>query len=358
MAKAVKIVAMMTIFTLISLIASSMHIVYVHATKYADEFGRTLDNATVAYVKNMTRLPPGMPSLDEYREFAKRFYTGTCYTYKEVFRGFSTSVYEKEPVDIDMVVFLIYPIEVTYGRQGYDLNFVLVYDPMTRRFLWAFPNGSCATCYFDFTDINSYNYYYYSRDFPPAGFFLWYVKVDESAWRDGWFVISAWYFRYNATHIFNNYGGLHWVYCPIPENFTWEMLFEPSTVTATFTLPVTVTETSTLTTTTTLPPVTITSTVTTTSTATIERTVTSVSPSTIRETVTSVETLTIERTATMSYTMTLPVTMTETIGRTTTIVNKVTATQVAKELDTMSLAIVAGIAIVIGVVIGMMIRRR
>jgi len=206
MVKAIKITAMMVMSILIALIASSMPVIHVYATKYADSVGWVLDNATIVYVKNMTKLPPGMPSLDEYREFAKRFYTGTCYTYKEVFRGFSTSVYEKEPVDIDMVVFLIYPIEVTYGRQGYDLNFVLVYDPMTRRFLWAFPNGSCATCYFDFTDINSYNYYYYSRDFPPAGFFLWYVKVDESAWRDGWFVISAWYFRYNATHIFNNYG--------------------------------------------------------------------------------------------------------------------------------------------------------
>jgi hypothetical protein len=358
MAKAVKIVAMMTIFTLISLIASSMHIVYVHATKYADEFGRTLDNATVAYVKNMTRLPPGMPSLDAYREFAKRFYTGTCYTYKEVFRGFSTSVYEKEPVDIDMVVLLIYPIEVTYGRQGYDLNFALVYDPMTRRFLWAYLNASSATYYFASTDINFYNYYYYSRGFPPAGFFLWYVKVDESAWRNGSLVFSYWLWRYNKTHLANPTYVLpgDYVYCPIPENFTWEMLFEPSTVTATFTLPVTVTETSTLTTT--LPPVTITSTVTATTPITIEKTATatSVSLTTIEKTVTSVETLTIERTAIMSYTMTLPVTTTATVEKQVTI--EKTATQVVKELDTMSLMIATGLAIAMGVAIGFMVRRR
>jgi len=356
MAKAVKIVAMMTIFTLISLIASSMHIVYVHATKYADEFGRTLDNATVAYVKNMTRLPPGMPSLDEYREFAKRFYTGTCYTYKEVFRGFSTSVYEKEPVDIDMVVFLIYPIEVTYGRQGYDLNFALVYDPMTRRFLWAYLNASSATYYFASTDINFYNYYYYSRGFPPAGFFLWYVKVDESAWRNGSLVFSYWLWRYNKTHLANPTYVLpgDYVYCPIPENFTWGMLFEPVTVTATFTLPVTVTETSTLTTT--LPPATITSTVTTTTPITIERTVTTATPTTIEKTVTSVETLTIGRTATMSYTLTLPVTMTTTAA--STIERWLTTTQIAKELDVASLMIATGLAVAIGIAIGFMVRRR
>jgi hypothetical protein len=356
MARAINLAMITAMLVLITLTASSMHPVYVHAITYADAAGWVLDNTTISYVKNMTRLPPGMPSLDEYREFAKRFYIGPCYAYKEVFRGAFISVYEKEPVDIDMVVFLVYPIRVTYGRQGYELDFALVYDPMTRRFLWTFLNGSTATYYFATTDIYSYNYYYFSKTFPPAGLFLWYVKVDENAWRNGSLVFSYWLWRYNKTHLVNPTKALpsEYVYCPIPENFTWEMLFEPSTVTATFTLPVTVTETSTLTTT--LPPVTITSTVTATTPITIERTVTTATPTTIEKTVTHVETLTIERTATVSYTVTLPVTMTTTT--TSTIERWLTTTQIAKELDMASLMIATGLAVAIGIAIGFMVRRR
>ena len=359
MARAINLAIITAMLVLITLIASSMYPVYVHAITYADEVGWVLDNATISYIKNMTRLPPDMPSLDKYREFAKRFYTGTCYTYKEVFRGFSTSVYEKEPVDIDMVVFLIYPTVEHYGRVGYWLDFVLVYDPMTRRFLWAYLNSSGVYGYFTI-DINDVLAYTLSKGFPPAGFFLWYVKVDENAWRNGWFVISAWYYRHNATHVHNIECMQNkypcWAYCPAPENFTWGMLFEPVTVTTTFTLPVTVTETSTLTTA--LPPATITSMVTTTTPITIEKTATatSVSPTTIEKTVTSIETLTIERTAIMSYTMTLPVTTTATVEKQVTI--EKTATQVVKELDTMSLMIATGLAIAMGVAIGFMVRRR
>jgi hypothetical protein len=316
-----------------------------------------LDNATISYVKNMTRLPPDMPSLDEYREFAKRLYVGPCYAYKEVFRGAFTSVYGKEPVDIDMVVFLIYPTVEHYGRVGYWLDFVLVYDPMTRRFLWAYLNSSGVYGYFTI-DINDVLAYTLSKGFPPAGFFLWYVKVDENAWRNGWFVISAWYYRHNATHVHNIECMQNkypcWAYCPIPENFTWAMLFEPSTVTTTYTLPVTVTETAAETLT--MPPVTVTQVVTTTTPITIERTVITATPTTIEKTVTHVETLTIERTATVSYTVTLPVTMTTTA--TSTIERWLTTTQIAKELDMASLMIATGLAVAIGIAIGFMVRRR
>jgi len=344
MTKTIKLVTMVVMFVLIALVVSFMPVVHVYATTYADSAGRALDNDTIVYVKNMTKLPSGMPSLDEYREFAKKFYAGQCYTYKEVFRG----VYEKAPVDIDMVVFLIYTTRELYGSVGYVLNFVLVYDPMTRKLLWAYLNDSSVYGYFMIlgNDVLAYEL---SKSFPPAGFFLWYVKVDENAWRNGWFVISTWYYRYNATHIYADYN--RWVYCPIPQNFTWEMLFEPSTVTytmpVTITLPVTVTETAT----TTLP-VTVTQVVTATSTTTVERTVTT--PTTIRETVTRVETLTVEKTATttMSYTITMPVTTTAT----TTAVE--TTTQVVKELDTMSLVIASGLATAMGIAIGLVVRRR
>jgi len=359
MARAINLAIITAMLALITLITSSMHPVHVHAITYADTVGWVLDNATISYIKNMTRLPPDMPSLDEYREFAKRLYVGPCYAYKEVFRGSFISVYEKEPINIDMVVFLIYPTVEHYGRVGYWLNFVLVYEPMTRRFLWAYLNASDVYGYFTIY-INDVLAYTLSKGFPPAGFFLWYVKVDENAWRNGWFVISAWYYRHNATHVHNAECMQNkypcWAYCPAPKNFTWSMLFEPSTVTTTYTLPVTVTETTTATTTL---PITIASVVTTTTPITIEKTATvaSASPTTIKETVTHVETLTIERTATVSYTLTVSVTTTATIEKPITIERQAT-TQVVKEIDEASLAIVAGTAIAIGVAIGFMVRRR
>jgi carbohydrate-binding DOMON domain-containing protein len=60
----------------------------------------------------------------------------------------------------------------------------------------------------------------------------------------------------------------------------------------------------------------------------------------------------------MSYTITLPVTTTVIEIATTTVERLVTATQVVKEMDTMMLAVVAGITIVLGVAIGIMVGRR
>jgi len=344
MTKAIKlttIAVMFILFTLVALFTPSN----VYAEKppvYADAFGRVIPSQLLARVFNFTRLPPNMPDLSVYREFAKRFYK-TC------------------SMNVDMVLLLIYAIRVGYEDYPHDIGYALFYDPLTGNFLWGFLNRSDASIFFN----SAYQLYYdASKGFPPAGFYFWYLVVDEYAWRYNHSLVArAWFFRYNATHLknpFTAYNGFPLdIYCPIPDNFTWSTLFKglPQTVTVTYTMPITVTLPVTVTeTTTTTLPVTITSTVTATSTTTIERTVTT--PTTIRETVTHVETLTVEKTATttMSYTLTLPVTTTVVETATTTAVE--TTTQVVKEMNTVSLAIATGLATAIGIAIGFMVRRR
>jgi len=362
MARAIKIsIAMLILFALIAL---SMLSCATHAEEkppvYAGLGGLVLPPDVLTKVFNWAKLPPNTPDLSVYREFAKRFYK-TC------------------DVSIDMVALLIYAIAVHYpGQEPYTVGYALLYDPLTGNLMWAFLNRSTANDYFDW----SYqDYYVFSKGFPPMGFYLWYLIVDEYAWRYNHSLVArAWFYRWNATHLKNPYTRYNGypldIYCSISDNFTWTMLFKglPETVTMTYTLPITttttytspititlpitITETVTETATTTLPPVTITSTITATTPITIEKTATatSVSPTTIEKTVTSVETLTIERTAIMSYTMTLPVTTTATVEKQVTI--EKTATQVVKELDTMSLMIATGLAIAMGVAIGFMVRRR
>jgi len=344
MVKAIKMsVAMLILFALVAL--TMLGNVYAEkAPVYADAFGEVIPPQLLVKVFNWSRLPPNTSDLSTYREFAKRFYK-TC------------------SVNVDMVLLLIYAIEVEYKGYPHEIGYALLYDPLTGNFLWGFLNRSDASIFFDW----AYQHYYdASKKFPPAGFYFWYLVVDEYAWRYNHSLVArAWFFRYNATHLKNpdtRYNGFPLdIYCPISDNFTWSMLFKglPQTVTVTYTmpvtitLPVTVTETSTLTTTL---PVTITSTATATSTTTIERTVTT--PTTIRETVTHVETLTVKKTATttMSYTLTLPVTTTVMETATTTAVE--TTTHVVKELDITSLMVATGLAIAIGIAIGFMAGRR
>ena len=348
MAKPIK--TLVAMFILFALVATTMLSGVAHAEEkppvYVGLGGLVLPPDVLAKVFNKTRLPPNTPDLSVYREFAKRFYK-TC------------------SVNVDMVLLLIYAIEVEYKGYPHYIGYALFYDPLTGNFLWGFLNRSKATTFFD----SAYqDYYVVSKGFPPAGFYFWYLVVDEYAWRYNHSLVArAWFFRYNATHLknpFTLYNGFPLdIYCPIPDNFTWSMLFKglPQTVTVTYTmpvtitLPVTVTETSTLTTTL---PVTVTSTVTATSTTTVERTVTT--PTTIEKTVTRVETLTVERTATttMSYTLTLPVTTTVIETATTTVERSVTTTQIVKEIDTVSLVIATGLAVAVGVAIGFVVRRR
>jgi len=346
MTKTIKIaVAMLILF---ALVATTMLSSVAHAEEkvpvYADAFGRVIPPQLLVRVFNFTRLPPNTPDLSVYREFAKRFYKSCS-------------------VNVNMVLLLIYAIEVGYKGYPHDIGYALLYDPLTGNFLWGFLNRSDASIFFNFI---YQDYYDASKGFPPAGFYFWYLVVDEYAWRYNHSLVArAWFFRYNATHLKNpdtRYNGFPLdIYCPISDNFTWSMLFKglPQTVTMTYTMPVTitlpVTVTETTTATTTLP-ITIASVVTTTTPITIEKTVTSVSPTTIEKTVTSVETLTIGRTATVSYTLTLPVTMTTTA--TSTIERWLTTTQIAKELDVASLMIATGLAVAIGIAIGFMVRRR
>jgi len=351
------------VFILFALIALSML-----SSAYAEEKppvyaglgGLMLPPDVLAEVFNRTRLPQNTPDLSVYREFAKKFYK-TC------------------NVSIDMVALLIYAIAVHYpGQEPYKVGYALLYDPLTGNLMWAFLNRSTANYYFDW----SYqDYYVFSKGFPPMGFYLWYLIVDEYAWRYNHSLVArAWFYRWNATHLKNPYTRYNGypldIYCPISDNFTWSMLFKglpqtvtytmPVTVTMTYTmpvtitLPVTVTETVTETATTTLPPVTITSTTTATTPVTIGRTVTETvtitTPITVEKTVTREKTLTLVSTTTMSYTATLPATITTTA--TSTIERWLTTTQIAKELDMASLMIASGLAVAIGIVIGFMVRRR
>jgi len=370
MAKTIRII--IATFVLFALVATTM----LSSSAYAEEKppvyvglgGLVLPPDVLTKVFNRTRLPPDTPDLSVYREFAKRFYK-TC------------------SISVDMVALLIYGIRTYYavpGQWPYEVEYVLLYDPLTGNFMWGFLNNSDVTIYF-FPNDPYYSYYPLSKNFPPAGFYFWYIKVDEYAWKyNRSLVIWEWYTRWNSTHIAymaNTYIRKP-VYCPISDNFTWTMLFKglPETVTMTYTLPITITTTYTSpititlpvtiteTATTTLPPVTITSTVTATTPVTIERTVTSISPTTIRETVTHVETSTVEvthektltlmSTTTMSYTATLSVTTTAVETSTTAIERWLTTTQIAKELDVASLMIATGLAVAIGIAIGFMVRRR
>jgi len=355
------------VFILFALIALSML-----SSAYAEEKppvyaglgGLVLPPDVLAEVFNRTRLPQNTPDLSVYREFAKKFYK-TC------------------NVSIDMVALLIYAIAVHYpGQEPYKVGYALLYDPLTGNLMWAFLNRSAANYYFDW----SYqDYYVFSKGFPPMGFYLWYLIVDEYAWRYNHSLVArAWFYRWNATHLKNPYTRYNGypldIYCSISDNFTWTMLFKglPETVTMTYTLPITitttytspititlpvtvteiVTETSTLTTT--LPPVTITSTITATTPVTIERRVTETATVTtpITVEVTHEKTLTLMSTTTMSYTATLSVTTTAVETSTTAIERWLTTTQIAKELDVASLMIATGLAVAIGIAIGFMVRRR
>jgi hypothetical protein len=365
MAKAIKIAVVMLI--LFALVASSMHSnVYAEEKTpvYADAFGEIIPPQLLVKVFNKTRLSPNTPDLSVYREFAKRFYK-TC------------------SVNVDMVLLLIYAIRVKYEGYPHDIGYALFYDPLTGNFLWGFLNRSEAATFFDWA---YQDYYVASRGFPPAGFFFWYLVVDEDAWRvNHSLVVRAWFFRYNATHLknpFTTYNGFPLdIYCPISDNFTWSMLFKglPETVTMTYTLPITTTTTYTSPITITLPvtitetatttlPITIASVVTTTTPITIEKTatVTSASLTTIKETVTHVETSTVERTATVSHTLTVPVTTTMSYTATlpvtiaTTSVETVerTVTHVVKELDVVTALAVAGATLLLGLAMGLVVRRR
>jgi len=335
-------IIVLILFALIAL--SMLSSVYAEEKPVYAYGGTILPPDVLAKVFNRTRLPPNTPDLSVYREFAKRFYK-TC------------------NVSIDIVALLIYGIEAQYtvpGHWPYYVEYVLLYDPLTGNFMWGFLNASDVIIHFLSAKDPYYSYYALSKNFPPAGFYFWYIKVDEYAWNyNRSLVISVWYTRWNSTHIAymaNTY--IHKPdYCPISDNFTWSMLFKglPQTVTLTHTLPVTITVTETATLTTVLP-----TTVTTTMPTTITRSVTEALTTTIEKTVTRVETLTatetVERTKTVSYTLTLPVTTTVIETSTTTAVE--TTTQVVKELDTVSLMIATGLAIAMGVAIGFMVRRR
>jgi hypothetical protein len=354
------------VFILFALIALSML-----SSAYAEEKppvyaglgGLVLPPDVLAEVFNRTRLPQNTPDLSVYREFAKKFYK-TC------------------NVSIDMVALLIYAIAVHYpGQEPYKVGYALLYDPLTGNLMWAFLNRSTANYYFDWA---YQDYYVASRGFPPAGFFFWYLVVDEYAWRYNHSLVArAWFYRWNATHLKNPYTRYNGypldIYCSISDNFTWSMLFKglPQTVTytmsitvtmtytmpVTITLPVTITETAT----TTLP-ITIASVVTTTTPITIEKTatVTSASLTTIKETVTHVETSTVERTATVSHTLTVPVTTTMsytatlpvTIATTSVETVEKTVTHVVKELDMVTALAVAGATLLLGLAIGFVVRRR
>ena len=359
MARAIKLTTIAVMLVLITLIALSMlSNVYAEKTPvYTDAFGEIIPPQLLAKIFNYSRLPPNTPDLSVYREFAKRFYK-TC------------------SVNVDMVLLLVYPILVRYEGYPHDIGYALFYDPLTGNFLWGFLNNSDATTYFDWA---YQDYYALSKRFPPAGFYFWYLVVDENVWRyNHSLVVRAWFFRFNATHLKNPYtlynGFPLDIYCPITDNFTWTMLFKglPETVTMTYTLPITITTTYTSPTTITLP-VTITETatvteiltmsvtimrvVTTTTPITIERTVTETAtittPITVEKTVTREKTLTLVSTTTMSYTATLPATIATTSVET---VEK-TVTHVVKELDMVTALAVAGATLLLGLAIGFVVRR-
>jgi len=269
---------------------------------YVDSGGQRLPPELVGYVLNVSRLPEGHPGLEEYREFARRFYA-EC------------------EVKVDMALLLLYGLwkSVEYGGKWYYPFFAVVYDPLTGRVLRAFLNRSSVLTVVSWSDNDSVNAYVLGMR--PIGYQMWLVEVDEEAFARGSLVVLVYYFRWNETHIHNPYVLYNnrplRPYCPLPEGFDYSLYFRGLPETVTVTQAVTVTETYTP------PPATVTVTQTTTAYRITTETVTETTYYTVTETLTLLP-------ITLTEVLALPpetVTETSTVTRVETVTGVVTVTE-------------------------------
>jgi len=319
---------------------------------YADPGGQVLPPEVVDYVLELSRMPERLPSLEEYREFARRFYR-EC------------------EVRVDMALLLLYGVErpVNYSGRWYWPFFAVVYDPLTGRILHAFLNRSSLLPVVSWS--NDYTMNPFLRGLQPIGYQMWLVEVDAEAFTRGSLVIVAWYYRWNETHLLNPYTLYNSrplrPYCPLPEGFDYSLYFRglPETVTVTQTHTVTetytpppVTLTRTVTATTTLPPATVTLTETATAYYTATETLT-LPPITVTEVLTlppETSTTTLTETATEVVTVTETVAVVETSFRTVPPVT-VTLAPVATPPRVDASAVAGAVAFAIGLGVGLLLRR-
>jgi len=275
--------------------------------RYFDGFGNPLPPNEVDYVLRASRLPEGTPGLEVYREFAARYFYASC------------------SVRADMALLFLYYVETSHWHEDtkslYVMQFAVVYDPLTRRILTAYLNGT-----YEFPPPLWYNntLNLYVQGLRPIGYQMWLAEVDAEAFARGSLVINAWYIRSNATHIHNFFSGANGrplrAHCPLPKGFNYSMYFTgpPTTVTVTQTTTQTVTQPPTTVTRTLAVTETLTQTATRvltyTETATVTETVaTTLPPATVTETLTETVTETRVETYTTRETVTRerpPVTMT------------------------------------------------
>ena len=285
---------------------------------YTDVGGWVIPQDVLQIIMDDTAIPPGFPSLQAHRDFARQFYVCDSnfsfdmvglYVYKKLGGGFSNIT-----------------------QKGYIVDYAGVYDPLAGQIVLMFLNNSSV-----------FDNYGGAFDFSAnSSFRLWFIILDEGSFNKGFLVAKAYYVVWNSTH-FHNWGNQEIfplnVPCRLSENFSLASVMRGNVTPATITETRTETRTTTATATVTETRV-ETSTLTTTKTATVTET----STLTVSETYTT----TVATTTTETTTITSPATTTTTLSYTTTV----------RELDETAVAAVGVGGLVLGIVASALLARR
>jgi len=283
---------------------------------YTDVGGWVIPQDVLQIIMNDTAIPPGFPSLQAHRDFARQFYVCDnnfsfdmvgLYVYKKLGGGFSNIT-----------------------QESYIVDYAGVYDPLVGQIVLIFLNNSSV-----------FDNYGGRFDFSAnSSFRLWFIVLDEGSFNKGFLVAKAYYVVWNSTH-FHNWGNQEMfplnVPCRLSENFSLASVMRGN-----------------------ITPATITETWTTTATATV--TETRVETSTLTTTKTATETVTSTLTVSETYTTTVAATTTETTTitspTTTTATTTLSYTTTVRELDETAVVAVGVGGLVLGIVASALLPRR
>jgi len=287
---------------------------------YTDVGGWVIPRDVLQIIMNDTAIPPGFPSLQAHRDFARQFYV--C----------------DNNFTFDMVGLYVYMREDGYYSNitqngGYALDYVGVYDPLAGQIVLIFMNNTFMRQNtgdsFDFTANSSFR--------------LWFIVLDEGSFNKGFLVLKAFYRVWNSTTFAGWGDGTYpnMVSCHLSSNFSLASVMRGNVT------PATITETRTETRTTTA-----------TATVTETRVETSTLTTTKTATVTETSTLTVSETYTTRVATTATETTTITSPTTRTATTTLSYTTTVRELDETAVAAVGVGGLVLGIVASALLTRR
>ncbi len=285
---------------------------------YLDSGGWVIPQDVLQIMIKNTAIPPGFPSLQAHRDFARQFYT--C----------------DNNFTFDMIGLYVYMREDGYYSNitqngGYALDYVGVYDPLAGQIVLIFMNNT-------FMWQNTGD----SLDFTAnSSFRLWFIVLDEGSFNKGFLVLKAFYRVWNSTTFAGWGDGTYpnMMSCHLPSNFSLASVMRGNIT------PATITET-------------LTRTVTSTTTATAIATETRTETATVTTTETKTSTLTIRETYTATVATTTTETTTLTSPTTTTATATLSYTTTVRELDKMAVVAVGVGGLVLGIVASALLPRR